>query len=335
MSEQEILLSVRNLRTLIKTANGTFSAVDGVNFDLEKGKALGIVGESGSGKTMLSMSILGLLPQTARISEGEVFLNGEDLRTLSKKEYKKIRGKKIGTIFQEPLTSFDPLYTIGDQIAESLKHHCGLKRSEARIKVIELLETVGIPRPESVYDEFPFQLSGGMRQRAMIAMALAPSPEIIIADEPTTALDVTIQAQILELLKDLQKERNVTVLFVSHDLGVIAEIVDEVMVVYGGQVMEHTDVNNLFYNPAHPYTKALLKARPTLTTEGKRLRAIAGQVPSLEARPSGCPFHPRCEQATEKCSKKAPPMTVLENSIRVACWLYCHENEKSGEQPNV
>ena len=316
------LFSVRNLRTVIDTARGTFPAVDDVSFDLGSGDVLGIVGESGSGKSLLALSILGLLPRKVRIDSGQVLLGGRDLCALSERELRGVRGLKIGMVFQEPLTSFDPLYTIGNQIAESVRQHAGLGRRQARARAEELLSTVGIPRPDLACDEYPFQFSGGMRQRAMIAMALAPDPQLLIADEPTTALDVTIQAQILELLKQLQRERGIAVLFISHNLGVIAEIADEVMVMYGGQVMERTEVERIFDAPAHPYTRALLEARPTLDRERSRLCAIPGQVPSLEARPSGCPFHPRCGSASGICARERPPILFVGKDQQVACWLH-------------
>jgi peptide/nickel transport system ATP-binding protein len=316
------LLRVRNLRTVVDTAHGTFPAVDDVSFDLSSGAVLGIVGESGSGKTLLSLSILGLLPKRARLAGGEVLLDGTDLRGLSERELRGVRGRRIGMVFQEPQTSFDPLYTVGDQVAESLRRHSGLDRRQARARAVQMLDTVGIPRPDLVYDEYPFQLSGGLRQRAMIAMALAPDPQLLIADEPTTALDVTIQAQILALLEKLQRERGIAVLFISHNLGVIAEVVDEVMVMYGGQVMEHTDVERLFDGPAHPYTRSLLEARPTLDRDRTRLRSIPGQVPSLESRPSGCPFHPRCDEAMEICARERPATLAVGVRQRVACWRY-------------
>ncbi|MDX9827729.1 MAG: ABC transporter ATP-binding protein [Spirochaetia bacterium] len=316
------LLEVRNLRTVIDTTHGTFPAVDDVSFTLESGAVLGIVGESGSGKSMLALSLLGLLPGKVRIESGEALLDGRNLCALSVRELRGVRGRRIGMIFQEPLTSFDPLYTIGDQIAESLRRHSGLGPKQARTRAVELLATVGIPRPDLAYDEYPFQFSGGMRQRAMIAMALAPDPELLIADEPTTALDVTIQAQILELLIKLQRERGIAVLFISHNLGVIAEIADEVMVMYGGQVMECTDVERLFDMPAHPYTKSLLEARPALDKGRSRLRAIPGQVPSLESRPAGCPFHPRCDRALDICTHTRPARSFLGPDQEVACWLH-------------
>jgi len=318
----EPLLKVRNLRTVIDTAHGTFPAVDGVSFALEKGAVLGIVGESGSGKSLLALSLLGLLPSKARIESGQALLDGKNLCAFSERELRSVRGRRIGMIFQEPLTSFDPLYTIGDQIAESLRRHSGFGPKQARAQAVELLSTVGIPRPELAYDEYPFQFSGGMRQRAMIAMALAPDPELLIADEPTTALDVTIQAQILELLKQLQRERGIAVLFISHNLGVIAEIADEVMVMYGGQVMERTEVERLFDAPAHPYTQSLLEARPALDRAPSRLRAIPGQVPSLESRPAGCPFHPRCGRSLPICTRERPPISILGPDQEVACWLH-------------
>ena len=316
------LLSIRNLRTVIDTARGSFPAVDDVSFDLESGDVLGIVGESGSGKSLLALSILGLLPARGRIESGQVFLNGRDLRTLSERGMRAVRGREVGMIFQEPLTSFDPLYTIGDQIAESVSRHAGLAGKQARARAVELLATVGIPRPEQACDEYPFQFSGGMRQRAMIAMALAPDPQLLIADEPTTALDVTIQAQILELLRELQRERGIAVLFISHNLGVIAEIAGQVMVMYGGQVMERTEVERIFDSPAHPYTKALLKARPSLEGELSRLHAIPGQVPSLESRPAGCPFHPRCDSALEICAQTRPATMSIGAGQQVSCWLH-------------
>jgi len=324
MSSREagVLLSIRSLRTVIETPRGTFPVVDNVSFDLRNGQVLGIVGESGSGKTLLSMSILGLLPKTARIEAGEVLLDGKNLSGLSERELRGVRGKQIGMIFQEPQTSFDPLFTIGEQIAESVRRHSGLGRREARSRAIELLDTVGIPRPDLVCDDYPFQLSGGMRQRAMIAMALAPGPQLLIADEPTTALDVTIQAQILALLKKLQRESGIAVLFISHHLGVIAEVADEVIVMYGGQLMERAGVERLFDEPAHPYTRSLLEARPTLEGAPSRLRAIPGQVPSLEFRPPGCPFHPRCEKAMDICARERPAWRTAKGSQKIACWLY-------------
>ncbi len=328
MSSREagVLLSIRNLRTVIDTPRGTFPVVDDVSFDLRNGQVLGIVGESGSGKTLISMSILGLLPKRARIDAGEVLLGGKELRGLSERELRGVRGKRIGMIFQEPQTSFDPLYAIGEQIAESLRRHSSLGRRQARSRTVELLDTVGIPRPDLVYDEYPFQLSGGMRQRAMIAMALAPGPQLLIADEPTTALDVTIQAQILALLKRLQRDTGIAVLFISHHLGVIAEVADEVMVMYGGQLMERTGVGRLFDEPAHPYTRSLLSARPTLEGAPSRLRAIPGQVPSLESRPAGCPFHPRCEMVMDICAHERPAWRPARENQQVACWLYGQGN---------
>ncbi|HEY9055098.1 MAG TPA: ABC transporter ATP-binding protein [Rectinemataceae bacterium] len=319
---KKALLEVRDLRTSIRTAHGTFPAVDGVSFILQRGTILGIVGESGSGKSMLALSLLGLLPRAGRIESGEALLDGRNLRALSERELRAVRGRRIGMIFQEPLTSFDPLYTIGDQIAESLRQHSGLNARQAREKAVEMLSIVGIPRPDLAYDEYPFQFSGGMRQRAMIAMALAPEPDLLIADEPTTALDVTIQAQILELLSKLQRERGIAVLFISHNLGVIAEIADEVLVMYGGQVMERAEVGRLFDAPAHPYTQSLLEARPTLDKAPSRLRAIPGQVPSLESRPVGCPFHPRCGRAMYICSRARPAASSPGPGQEAACWLY-------------
>jgi len=316
----DLLLRVRHLRTVLDAPGGPLPVVDDVSFDLEKGKVLGIVGESGSGKTMLVLSLLGLLPGRARVESGEILLGGQNLTGLSEREFGAVRGRRIGMVFQEPLTSFDPLYTVGDQIAEGLRRHLGLDRRQARVRSVELLDAVGIARASQVYDSYPFQLSGGMRQRALIAMALGPEPELLIADEPTTALDVTIQAQILTLLKDLQRDRGIGVLFVSHNLGVIAEVADEVMVLYGGQVMERSGIDALFDRPAHPYTRALLEARPSLSGEVTRLRSVPGQVPSLDGRPSGCPFHPRCSRATAACTVNRPVLVGSGGGQAAACW---------------
>ena len=326
------LIRVHNLRTVFDTHSGEAVALDAVDFELRAGEVLGVVGESGSGKTLLSLSILGLLPATARIAGGEIVFEGRNLSSFSPSEMRNFRGGGVGMIFQEPMTSFDPVYTIGNQIAESVRQHLGLGRIATRNRVLELLDKVGLPDPHSCYHQYPFQLSGGMRQRAMIAMSLAPNPKLLIADEPTTALDVTIQAQILELLKKLQQDMDIALLFISHDLGVIAEVADNVMVMYGGQVMEHAPIDRLFDQAAHPYTRALMEARPRLNGDIRQLQAIGGQAPGIESRPDGCPFHPRCTLAMDVCRLSRPPQYTVEPTHIAACHLF-NENSINGEQP--
>ena len=322
------LLRIRNLSAAFVTAGEPAPVLDSVGFDLHRGEVLGIVGESGSGKTMLCLSLLGLLPQGARITGGELIFEGQRLGGFSPKEMQALRGCEIGMIFQEPMTSFDPVYTIGSQISESLRRHRGLDRRSARQSTVELLLKVGIADPDSRYDEYPFQLSGGMRQRAMIAMALAPNPKLLIADEPTTALDVTIQAQVLELLKELQEETGITMLFISHNLGVIAEIADEVLVMYAGRMMERAPVERLFDDPVHPYTRALMAARPRLQGKVEPLRAIGGQAPGVGAASPGCPFQPRCASAMEMCAAERPAFRTIALHQHAACHLYNDEEAR-------
>ncbi len=316
------LLRVRELRTEFDTPGGAHTAVDGVSFDIRPGEVVGVVGESGSGKTMVALSILGLLPEGARLAGGEVWFEERDLVRLEPRELRSVRGGGIGMIFQEPMTAFDPLYSIGEQIAESVRSHLGMGRAAAHARAVELLDTVGLPDAARRYHDYPHHQSGGMLQRAMIAMALAPNPRLLIADEPTTALDVTIQAQILELFAGLQRETGVAALFVSHDLGVIAEIAGTVLVMYAGQVVERAPTPRIFDAPAHPYTRALLSARPRLHGDATPLRAIRGQAPSLGARPSGCPFHPRCDFADDSCVRERPPHYEVGETHLVACHLY-------------
>ncbi|MCK5022488.1 MAG: ABC transporter ATP-binding protein [Candidatus Pacebacteria bacterium] len=316
------LLRVKDLKTYFFTHDGTVKAVDGINLKVSKGETLGLVGESGCGKSVTALSIMRLIPSPpGKIVGGEIHFEGKNLLELNEKEMRKIRGRKISMIFQEPMTSLDPMFTIGDEIAEVIRLHQGLKKDEARKKAIESLKTVGMPDPKKRINEYPHELSGGMRQRAMIAMALSCNPTLLIADEPTTALDVTIQAQILRLIDELRKKFGTSVLLITHDLGVIAETCDNVAVMYAGHIVEHTDTNTLFRNPLHPYTKGLMKSIPRLDVDTKRLEIIKGLVPTLLDMPSGCPFHPRCNFCSEGCTKELPKLIEVEKNHLVRCHL--------------
>ncbi len=317
------LLEVSDLRTYFYTDAGVAKAVDGVSFSLERGKVLGIVGESGCGKSVTSLSIMRLIdPTNGRYEGGSILFDGIDILKLPEKEMRKLRGNKISMIFQEPMTSLNPVFTIGNQIEESLILHKGMNKKEARAQAIHLLELVGIPEAGKRVDEYPHQLSGGMRQRVMIAMALAGDPELLIADEPTTALDVTIQAQILDLLKSLQKELNMAIIIITHDLGVIAEMADEVAVMYAGDIVEKSKTMELFENPKHPYTIGLMNSIPDINEDIKRLRTLEGLVPSLYDMPKGCRFAPRCQYACEECTRKRIELTDLQNGRQVRCRRY-------------
>ncbi len=319
----EELLRVEDLKTYFFTHEGTVKAVDGVTFTLNKGETLGLVGESGCGKSVTALSIMRLVQTPpGRIVEGKIILEGKNLLDLTEKEMRKIRGKKISMIFQEPMTSLDPMFTIGSEIEEVLILHQGLKKDEARKQALESLKKVRFPDPEKRIDDYPHELSGGMRQRAMIAMALTCNPALLIADEPTTALDVTIQAQILSLIGDLRKEFNTAVILITHDLGVIAKTCDNVLLMYAGMMMEYTDVHRFFGNPLHPYAQALMKAIPRLDADTNRLKIIEGLVPNLLDIPTGCPFHPRCEHRFEPCPKALPPFLQVEPGHLVRCYLY-------------
>ncbi|EKQ50195.1 MULTISPECIES: ABC transporter ATP-binding protein [unclassified Clostridium] len=322
MNSQDLI--VNNLSISFTTDNGKVIALDDVSFVLEKGKILGVIGESGCGKSTLALSIMKLLPeQISKIEHGEILFNGDDLMRFSEDRLENLRGNEISMIFQEPMTSLNPLFKIGRQIEEPLKIHKHLHGSELRNKVIELLKIVHIPNPEKIYDSYPHSLSGGMRQRVMIAMALSCEPQILIADEPTTALDVTIQAQILHLLKKLNEKVNTSMLFITHDLSVIAEICDEVMVLYGGKVVEQSDIYELFDNPKHPYTIGLLESQPHNMESGKELPSIQGMVPALTHMPLGCRFSTRCStKFCEKCVNKQPLLFNVNRNHKVACWLY-------------
>ncbi|WP_018933557.1 ABC transporter ATP-binding protein [Gracilibacillus lacisalsi] len=319
---QETILDINDLRTSFLVDGFEVKAVDGVSFKLPKGKTIGIVGESGSGKSITAMSILQLLDKPGKIMGGEINFKGRDLTKLSEKEIRDIRGNEISMIFQEPMTSLNPVYTIGQQIRETLKVHQGLDKQRGTKKAIELLTLVGIPSPEQRVKQYPHELSGGMRQRVMIAMALACNPELLIADEPTTALDVTIQAQILELIKDLQSELGMSVIMITHDMGVVAETCDYVAVMYGGKVVEYQDVKSIFKSPKHPYTVGLLNSIPRHDTDVDELEPIKGNVPSPKDMPEGCRFAPRCPFATELCTQELPTLDTQADGGEVRCWIY-------------
>ncbi|WP_080848300.1 ABC transporter ATP-binding protein [Cytobacillus gottheilii] len=333
ISNQENILEVRNLCTSFFTDEGEVKAVDGVDFSIEKGKTIGIVGESGSGKSITSLSIMRLVQEPAgKIVNGEIVFKGENLLDKTKKEMRDIRGNKISMIFQEPMTSLNPTLTCGEQIAESLRIHQKLNRKEARVKAVEMLKLVGIPSPEKRVKQYPFELSGGMRQRVMIAIALACNPELLIADEPTTALDVTIQAQILELIKKLQEELGTSLMIITHDLGVVAEMCDRVAVMYCGKVVEYADVKTIFTDPKHPYTIGLLNSVPRhdLKVEGD-LSVIKGSVPSPFELPAGCRFVTRCPHAREICHSDLPALETKEDGNQVRCWIHTDKWEKQAE----
>lgn len=316
------LLSVRNLKTHFFTHQGTIKAVDGVSFSIAPGQTLGLVGESGCGKSVTALSIMRLIPQPpGKIVAGKIWFEDKNLLELNEEEMRKIRGKKISMIFQEPMTSLDPVFTIGHEIIEAIQLHQGLRKERAREKAIQILRIVGMPDAEKRIHNYPHELSGGMRQRAMIAMALSCNPALLIADEPSTALDVTIQAQILGLINELKDEFNASVLLITHDLGVIAQMCDYVAVMYAGHIVEYTDVKTLFSHPFHPYTKGLYRSVPQLDREARRLDTIKGLVPNLLNPPSGCLFHPRCEFRFQKCVQKMPELVRLEDSHLVKCHL--------------
>ena len=322
-----LLLKIRNLQTYFYTDDGVAKAVDGVDLELVEGGTLGVVGESGCGKSVTALSIMRLIPDPpGKIIQGKILFSGKDLLALSEAEMRKIRGRSISMIFQEPMTSLNPVFQIGDQISEVLTLHEGLSKKEAWNRSIEMLKMVGIPAAERRVTEYPHQLSGGMRQRAMIAMALACSPKLMIADEPTTALDVTIQAQILELINRLQREKGMSVILITHNLGVIAETAQMVAVMYAGRVVEYTDVRTLFATPQHPYTQGLLKSIPRLDQDHAKkakLEAIPGLVPSLLDLPPGCKFSNRCKYVFEKCNQE-PPLEEVSSGHFVRCWLHIH-----------
>ena len=320
------LLEVRDLRTQFPTRSGLVRAVDGVSFNLDRGELLGLVGESGCGKSMTALSIMRLVAPPGKIVSGEVIFDGKDLLKLSDAEMRQMRGDDIAMIFQDPMTSLNPVFTVGEQIAEALRLHRKLSRSDARAATIDAMREVAIPDPARRVNDYPHQLSGGMRQRVMIAMALACNPKLLIADEPTTALDVTIQAQILELLDELRQQRELAVLLITHDLGVVAEVADRVAVMYTGRIVEESDVDELFERPKHPYTEGLLRSVPKLTSaevaKKVRLETIEGTVPSPTDLPPGCHFAPRCSHRMPRCTQEEIPLYELERDVKVRCVLY-------------
>jgi peptide/nickel transport system ATP-binding protein/oligopeptide transport system ATP-binding protein len=326
--EDEVILAVRGLKTYFYLDQSVVKAVDDVSFSVKRGKTLGIVGESGCGKSITSLSILRLVEGPAgRIAGWEILFRGDNLLEKSGRDMEKIRGDKIAMIFQEPMTSLNPVYTIGNQLIEAIRLHHKVSRREARAQAIEMLNLVKIPLPEKRIDEYPHQLSGGMRQRVMIAMALSCKPDLLICDEPTTALDVTIQAQILELIRDLQRETNTAVMMITHDLGVIAEIADEVMVMYAGKIVEYAGADSLFAGARHPYTEGLLECIPRIDEERESLSVIPGMVPGYDDMPPGCAFAPRCKSAREPCSQSIPELSgAPEHQVR--CFKYSTQWEK-------
>lgn len=332
MATDEVILSVRDLQTVFYTEHETIRAVDSINFDVKRGETVGIVGESGSGKSVTARSIMGMTDSPGRVlSESSIRFEGRELTGLSNEEYREIRGSGIGMVFQDPRNSLNPVYTIGNQIKEALKVNRGITGSEATEEAINLLEAVGIPDAERRLGEYPHQFSGGMNQRAVIAMMLACEPEFLIVDEPTTALDVTIQAQILDLLKQIQKERNLSILFITHDMGVIADISDRVNVMYAGQIVETAPVKSLFANPKHPYTQALIETIPGEHTREEGLRTIEGEVPTPNEPASYCRFAPRCPAAFGACEEN-PPAHVEVDTVpdhTAACLLYPEESEEA------
>ncbi|MEG2935131.1 MAG: ABC transporter ATP-binding protein [Clostridium sp.] len=315
-------LQVNNVKTSFFTQFGEVQAVGGVSFELNSGEVLGIVGESGSGKSVTMLSIMRLLDDNGKVKEGEVLFEGKDLVTMSEADMCKIRGDAIAMIFQDPMTCLNPLMTVGKQLMEPLRIHKNMSKDEAYNRSVELLELVGIPSPKSRMKQYPHEFSGGMRQRVMIAMALSCNPKLLIADEPTTALDVTIQAQILEIMKDIKNKLNTSIILITHDLGVVADICDKVNVMYGGVIVESGAVNDIYYNPKHPYTWGLMESVPNPNTlSKKRLKPIDGQPPDLFKPPKGCPFYARCKYAMKVCQEKRPAFYEISKGHKAACWL--------------
>jgi len=322
-----MLLEVKNLKTEFKLKNGIVKAVDDISFKIDKGEILAIVGESGSGKSVTSLSIMGLLQSPGKIAGGEILFKSQDLNKMTKKELEKIRGNQISMIFQEPMTSLNPVWRIKDQIMESIMKHMKLSKKDALARTIKMLDTVGIPSPERRANDYPHQMSGGMRQRVMTAMALACEPELLIADEPTTALDVTIQAQILEMLYSMREKFHMAVLLITHDLGVVSEAADRVIVMYCGKIVEEADVKRLFARPMHPYTQGLLQSIPQIDDDSERLYMIKGMVPNPLKMPLGCSFSDRCDHCMERCTREMPELIDIDGH-QVRCFLY---QSKEGE----
>ncbi|MDY2558249.1 MAG: ABC transporter ATP-binding protein [Candidatus Faecousia sp.] len=328
------LLEVNDLHTSFFTPVGEVKAVNGVSFNLDRGKVLGIVGESGSGKSVTAYSIMQILEKTGKIVSGSIKVDGQELVGISEKEMKNVRGNKISIIFQDPMTSLNPTYTIGHQLMEAILLHTNRNKQQAWDRAVEMLRLVNVNEPEKRMKQYPFEFSGGMRQRVMIAMALACEPDILIADEPTTALDVTIQAQILELMQSLQKELGMAIIMITHDLGVVAQMCDEVIVMYAGSICEQGTADEIFYNPKHEYTKGLMRSIPTIGNDGEKLHPISGTPIDLLNMPAGCPFAPRCDNAMKICLRQRAERLQINDSHQAACWMNVKEEmEKEGE-PN-
>ncbi|GAA0318936.1 oligopeptide ABC transporter ATP-binding protein AppD [Bacillus carboniphilus] len=331
----QAVLKVENLKTYFKTPSGVVKAVDGIDLVVYEGETVGLVGESGCGKSVTSLSIMGLLPEPmGYIAGGRILLDEQDITHLTEKQMRKLRGNDMAMIFQEPMTSLNPVFTIGQQLSEPLLQHTKLKKKQIRKMIIEMLQLVGIPRADEIIDEYPHQLSGGMRQRVMISLAMLCEPKLLIADEPTTALDVTIQAQILELMKDITKQNRMSTVLITHDLGVVAEMCDRVTVMYAGQVVESADVRTLFDEPKHPYSQGLLDSLPNANDRKQELRSIKGSVPRPDELPKGCTFAPRCPKVFEKCLEERPPLFELENQS-CRCWLYQDEEVESSDSKSL
>ena len=324
------LLKVRDLRTSFFTDAGEVRAVNGVSFNLERGKVLGIVGESGSGKSVTAYSIMQILAATGKIVGGSIKLDGQELVGAGEKVMKDVRGNRISIIFQDPMTSLNPTYTIGHQLMEAILLHTSRNKQQAYDRAVEMLRLVNVNEPEKRMKQYPYEFSGGMRQRVMIAMALACEPDILIADEPTTALDVTIQAQILELMKSLQEELGMAIIMITHDLGVVAQLCDEVIVMYAGSICEQGTADEIFYNPRHEYTKGLLRSIPTAHTAGTRLKPITGTPIDLLNMPAGCPFAPRCDAAMKICIRQRPERMVINDQHFASCWMNVREGVEDG-----
>ncbi|RPF56116.1 ABC transporter ATP-binding protein [Aquisalibacillus elongatus] len=323
-----IVLELKDLHTHFFTDNGEIPAVDGVSFDLKKGEVVGVVGESGSGKSVTSLSVMQLIPNPpGKIVGGEILFKGENLANASEKRMRKIRGNEISMIFQEPMTSLDPVFTIGNQLIEAIRFHQKISKKQARQRAIHMLELVGIPRADEIVDEYPHQLSGGMRQRVMIAMSMSLNPEVLIADEPTTALDVTIQAQILDLMRNLNQEQGTSILLITHDLGVVSEMCDRVVVMYSGQVVEEGTVREIIKDPQHPYTKGLIRSLPNLYKKEQKLYSIPGTVMKPSTEYVGCRFASRCEFAFDRCFNENPDLYELNHQRKSRCFLHDEEKE--------
>ena len=326
------LLEVRDLHTAFTTPAGTVNAVNGVSFDLERGKVLGIVGESGSGKSVTAYSIMQILEKNGKIVSGSIKVDGQELVGAGEKVMKTVRGNKISIIFQDPMTSLNPTYTIGHQLVEAIVLHTDRNKKQAWDRAVEMLRLVNINEPEKRMKQYPYEFSGGMRQRIMIAMALACEPDILIADEPTTALDVTIQAQILELMQSLQKELGMAIIMITHDLGVVAQMCDEVIVMYAGSICEQGTADEIFYNPCHEYTKGLMRSIPTVNNDDEKLEPISGTPIDLLNMPAGCPFAPRCDAAMKICMRERCPRMEINNEHAAACWVNVKNEMEGGEE---